>query len=951
MKVFLWPEFGKKDKGEGGIRRVVEALYRWLPEYGVDIVSSIDKADVVNVHADNIATDKPIALSLHGLYWSGYDWAEWCYAANRRLIGVAKRVQAVSVPSQWVHHSMARGMLLDSFVLLHGIEIDEWPQADDQGYIWWGKTRPDPICDPTPVQELALRSPSSKFVTTFGQEELHNVQVVGKVDHTASKDYIRHASVYLGTVRETGGITCMEAMAAGVPVLGFDWGVNSEIVVHGETGYLVPPGDYDALAEGLAYCQANRKRLSAASIEHVRKNYRWEDRIKAYLPFFQAALDESTRYPVKVSVIVTAHNLEDYLPECLESIIAQTFDNWECIVVNDASPDKCGEIADDYAGRDQRIRAIHNTNNRYLAEARNVGCRIARGQYILCLDADDQLAPSSLALLSEALDRDPNIDVAAGGFELVEPDGRHWQSGWPTQFPNFEEQLRSRNQVPYASLIRRWVWERTGGYRRRHRTAEDADFWSRAFSFGAKPAKITDAPTLIYANRPGSMSRTVKMIDWTSWFTWAKIRELTPFGAAASSDDPYYGAHVDAYGPPVLSVVIPCGPGHDFFLQDALDSLVAQTLTAWEVIVVNDTGRSWYGKDGKFNNHLLSGFPFVRIIEPLDNKNHGVSWARNAGVRAAKAPVFVLLDADDYMQPLMLDVLYKTYEMHGGWVYSDWYKDDGEPQEAQSWSAVKLTEKMLGPSTGLYKKSDWEAVGGFDEDTTLWEDWSFQLALLSLGVCGTRVAMSLFTYRYQTGTRREDNFSRAKEALKYIKSKHKRLLEEEEFLMACRSCGGGGGQAAVVVGAGSNPPDESMVLVEYVGPAEQTMRLRSQSRPAVQYRYGGKRGSPERRFYVYATDVERIVNGRDFQKVDLADAPVRVPEVTAVLTAATIKRSVDDEPISSLGLVPELVTILTSAGLDTVGQVKQRSLNDLLIIKGMGPARARKVRDAVAAYA
>lgn len=446
------------------------------------------------------------------------------------------------------------------------------------------------------------------------------------------------------------------------------------------------------------------------------------------------------------------------------------------------------------------------------------------------------------------------------------------------------------------------------------------------------------------------MSHNEKMIDWTAWYTWSKVRALTPFGAAAGSNDKYYSEHVGAYEPIVLSVVIPCGPGHDYYLQDALDSLVAQTLTAWEVVVVNDTGHTWFDPDGKFINPYLQGFPFVRIVEPIDGKNRGVSWARNAGIAASIANLFVLLDADDYMQPLMLDVLYKAYNLYGGWIYTDWYKDDGELQEAKDWS-ISITDKMLGPSTGLYSKEDWETVGRFDETTDLWEDWSFQLSLLSHGICGTRVAVPLFTYRYRTGDRRENNFSRTEEALQYIKSKHKRLLTDEEFRMACGSCGRGGGQSSITISGGNAPIESNMVLLEYLGVPEQTRRVRSKVKPNVQYRYGGKLGSPDRRFYAYAEDARILANGRDFKIVAQSEAPVRVADVSTIVAAQTTQRSPMDEPIDSLGLPKDLLNMLRGAGIDTVGQLKQRSLADLVSIKGMGPARARKVRDAVAAYA
>src|SRR5690606_32360320 len=190
--------------------------------------------------------------------------------------------------------------------------------------------------------------------------------------------------------------------------------------------------------------------------------------------------------------------------------------------------------------------------------------------------------------------------------------------------------------IPYASLYRREVWERTGGYRRRMRSAEDADFWTRAFSYGFIPSKVTESPTLIYRNRSTSMSHTESEPNWISWFTWAAYEHLVPFGV---------GGPVWSYGPPLISVVIPVGPLHVPFLQDALDSLVGQTLKEWECIVVNDTGKTL----------TLPGFPFVKIV---DGGKQGAAHARNVGFEHASCERVVLLDADDYMQPHMLMTLY-----------------------------------------------------------------------------------------------------------------------------------------------------------------------------------------------------------------------------------------------------------------------------------------------------
>lgn len=92
--------------------------------------------------------------------------------------------------------------------------------------------------------------------------------------------------------------------------------------------------------------------------------------------------------PPKISVIVPVYKVEKYLPECIESILAQTFTDFELILVDDGSPDNSGKICDDYAARDSRIRVFHKENGG-VSSARNLGLDNARGEWIAFVDSDD----------------------------------------------------------------------------------------------------------------------------------------------------------------------------------------------------------------------------------------------------------------------------------------------------------------------------------------------------------------------------------------------------------------------------------------------------------------------------------------------------------------------------------------------------------------------------------
>lgn len=96
-----------------------------------------------------------------------------------------------------------------------------------------------------------------------------------------------------------------------------------------------------------------------------------------------------------ISVIVPVYNTEKYLPQCIESILAQTFTDFELLLIDDGSPDRCGEICEEYAQRDRRIRVFHQ-RNKGVSAARNLGLENVRGKYIAFVDADDYVLPDYL---------------------------------------------------------------------------------------------------------------------------------------------------------------------------------------------------------------------------------------------------------------------------------------------------------------------------------------------------------------------------------------------------------------------------------------------------------------------------------------------------------------------------------------------------------------------------
>ena len=125
-----------------------------------------------------------------------------------------------------------------------------------------------------------------------------------------------------------------------------------------------------------------------------------------------------------ISVIVPVYKVEAYLPQCLDSICGQTYQNLEILLVDDGSPDRCGEICDQYAARDSRIRVLHKQNGG-LSDARNAGMQQMTGSYLMFVDSDEMLPPNAVQTLFET--------ALSENAELVIGDHRRFSGMLPEE--------------------------------------------------------------------------------------------------------------------------------------------------------------------------------------------------------------------------------------------------------------------------------------------------------------------------------------------------------------------------------------------------------------------------------------------------------------------------------------------------------------------------------------
>jgi GT2 family glycosyltransferase len=183
-----------------------------------------------------------------------------------------------------------------------------------------------------------------------------------------------------------------------------------------------------------------------------------------------------------VSVVMVTRNADRFLVESIESILGQTFRDFEFIIVDFGSTDKTKTIISSYAAKDSRVR-LHEVPSCGLAEARNAGCSLARGKYIAIMDADDISVPDRLMLETEFMEEHPRVGVLGGVTECIDATGRtlDLQSHY---FPTQDHEIKTALAVccPFCQptvLIRREAFILVGGYRAVFAQAEDYDLWLR----------------------------------------------------------------------------------------------------------------------------------------------------------------------------------------------------------------------------------------------------------------------------------------------------------------------------------------------------------------------------------------------------------------------------------------------------------------------------------------
>lgn len=198
----------------------------------------------------------------------------------------------------------------------------------------------------------------------------------------------------------------------------------------------------------------------------------------------------------QVSILMPVYNTAPYLREAMDSMLSQTFTDFELIVLNDCSPDNAEEILDTYD--DPRIVRYRGERNVGLANVLNVGIEMARGKYIARMDSDDLSLPNRLKVQVDYLETHPDIDLVSVGMQLFGAKEEVWTRVSDPE--NVKINALFQSPVLHASSVwRKESFERHGlRFRQDMVPAEDYDLWTRALVRGLK---LVNLPDVLYRYR------------------------------------------------------------------------------------------------------------------------------------------------------------------------------------------------------------------------------------------------------------------------------------------------------------------------------------------------------------------------------------------------------------------------------------------------------------------
>ena len=351
-----------------------------------------------------------------------------------------------------------------------------------------------------------------------------------------------------------------------------------------------------------------------------------------------------------ISIVLPTYNTDiNFLHDCLDSVLAQVYENWELCVVDDASPNKkVRDIIEDYAHRDSRIKYKFLGVNQHISGATNEAAKLATGEFISLLDHDDILWPNALYEVVAAVNKNPKLDFLYSDEDKITED-RHEHLGpffKPDWNPDF---LHSVNYITHFSTVRKTLFQKLGGLRKEYNGAQDWDFFMRVTS---ATKAVYHIPKIIYSWRVHDLS-TAKNTDTKPYVVAAQKKALLDDTVRKGYDNAvveqdkkhsgYWHVSYEVIGKPLVSIVIPSKNQYKI-AKRCIESIYAKTTYSNFEVVLVDTGSndkrvlSWYKK-------AVLKYPNFKVVD-WSEQPFSYSRSCNQGAEEARGEFLVMLNND-----------------------------------------------------------------------------------------------------------------------------------------------------------------------------------------------------------------------------------------------------------------------------------------------------------------
>jgi glycosyltransferase involved in cell wall biosynthesis len=347
------------------------------------------------------------------------------------------------------------------------------------------------------------------------------------------------------------------------------------------------------------------------------------------------------------SILLPTYNTDPiHLAECIESVIAQTYTNWEICISDDASPnEETKDIIKKYTEKYSNINAVFNKTNQHIAGSSNIALGMAKGEYISLLDHDDLLLPNALYETALMINQNPDADLVYTDEDKLEDDTYHVEPFFkPDWSPDF---LNSCNYITHFATLSSKIMKEVNGFTPGTQGAQDWDLFLRVTN---KTNKIYHIPKILYTWRKSATS-TAQSAN-SKPYAYINQKKVLRNSVANRQLNASVEAHAalgfwrvkyGIEGTPLVSIIIPSKDSYKYITQ-CIDSIIENTTYAYFEIVIVDTG-STDTKVLDYYTKVSDNNVQVRVVN-WNKKPFNFSEACNFGAKQAKGEYFLFLNND-----------------------------------------------------------------------------------------------------------------------------------------------------------------------------------------------------------------------------------------------------------------------------------------------------------------